>query len=127
MEIVAQGKNLPTLKELMSMLVTFGLTVFAWIFFRADSMSHALHYISEIFSSSLVTFPKFPEMPGALTTIVLVILFLLVEWQGREHQYALAHLGVKWHKPLRWAMYYGIIFAIIYFAGEEQQFIYFQF
>lgn len=127
MEIVAQGKNLPTLKELMSMLVTFGLTVFAWIFFRADSMSHALRYISEIFSSSLFTFPKFPEMPSALTTIMLVILFLLVEWQGREQQYAIAHLGVKWHRPLRWAMYYTIIFAIIYFAGEEQQFIYFQF
>jgi len=127
MEIVAQGKNFPTLKELMSMLVTFGLTVFAWIFFRADSMSHALRYISEIFSSSLFVFPKFPEMPSALTTILLVILFLLVEWQGREQQYALANLGVKWHRTLRWAMYYGIIFAIIYFAGEEQQFIYFQF
>ena len=34
---------------------------------------------------------------------------------------------IKWHKPLRWTMYYCIILSIIYFTGKEQQFIYFQF
>jgi len=127
MEIVAQGKTLPTIKEFIAMLATFGVTVFAWIFFRAENMGHAISYISEIFSSSLFTYPKFQDMAGALTTIVLVIVFILIEWQGREQQYAIAQFGLKWRRPIRWALYYVIIAAILYFAGEEQQFIYFQF
>jgi alginate O-acetyltransferase complex protein AlgI len=127
LEIVAQGKYLPTLKELSFMMITFGLTVFAWIFFRAASISHAISYISEILSDSIFTIPEFPGRGRSLTTIILVMGFILVEWLGREHQYAIANLGIRWIKPLRWAMYYGIIFSIFYFGGKEQEFIYFQF
>jgi alginate O-acetyltransferase complex protein AlgI len=31
------------------------------------------------------------------------------------------------NKPLRWLIYYAIVFAIFWFSGKEQQFIYFQF
>jgi alginate O-acetyltransferase complex protein AlgI len=127
LEIVAQGRIVPTLKEFLSMLTTFGITVFAWIFFRADSIGHAFSYISGIFSSALFSVPKFDGSGKALTTILLVILFLLVEWNGREQQYALAKIGLKWKRPLRYAMYYAIIVSIIWFGGKEQQFIYFQF
>jgi alginate O-acetyltransferase complex protein AlgI len=125
--IVAQGKYLPTTKELFAMLLTFGLTVFAWIFFRASSIEHAVGYISEIFSLSFFTIPKFPQMDRALITLILVGGFILVEWLGREGQYAISQLGSKWKRPLRYAMYYSIIIVIIWFGGKEQQFIYFQF
>ena len=59
--------------------------------------------------------------------LLLTALFFIIEWFGREQQYAIAHLGSNWYKPARWAMYYAIIFAIFYFTGKEQQFIYFQF
>lgn len=124
LETVAKGKFFPSIKELSFMLLTFGLTVFAWIFFRANDIGHAISYISEIFSSSLFTIPR---GYGSLTTIILVILFILIEWQGREGQYAIAHLGVKWKLPYRYAMYYAIIIAIFWFGGKEQEFIYFQF
>jgi D-alanyl-lipoteichoic acid acyltransferase DltB (MBOAT superfamily) len=124
---VAQGKLLPTLKELAHMLLTFGLTVFAWIFFRAENMGHAYSYISEIFSFSLFEIPKFAEMGMATITIILVGLFVLIEWKGREGQYAISHLGIKWSPPLRYAMYYAIIIAIFWFGGKEQEFLYFQF
>jgi alginate O-acetyltransferase complex protein AlgI len=127
LETVAKGKLFPNLKELSFMLLTFGLTVFAWIFFRADNIGHAISYISEILSSSLFSIPKFTDMRGGLTTIILVAIFVLVEWKGREGQYAIAHLGIKWKRPLRYAMYYAIIIAIFHFGGKEQQFIYFQF
>src|SRR5690606_34552897 len=42
LEIVAQGKYFPTWKEWLAMCITFGLTVFAWIFFRAENIGHAL-------------------------------------------------------------------------------------
>ena len=127
LETVAQGKLLPSIKELSFILLTFGLTVFAWIFFRAENIGHAISYISEILSSSLFEIPKFSGMRNALTTIVLVVIFVLLEWKGRESQYAIAHLGIKWKRPIRYAMYYAIIIAIFWFDGKEQQFIYFQF
>ena len=128
LEIVAQGKSLPSLKDLSFMLLTFGLTVFAWIFFRAENIGHAISYISEIFSPSLFSFPKFVGMSRALTTIILVAIFVLIEWKGREEQYAIAHIGQNWYRPIRWSFYSIIIFLIGMFMPTVQSpFIYFQF
>ena len=123
LEIVAQGKLVPTLKEFLNMGITFSLTVFAWIFFRAENVSHALSYISGIFTSSLFSFPTvFP-----LSLLGLLFVFFFIEWTGRERQYAIAHTGFKWARPLRWTFYYVLFFLIFLYAGKEQQFIYFQF
>lgn len=127
LDIVAKGKYLPTLTDLISIGITFNLTVFAWIFFRATNVANAFNYISEIFSSSLFTIPHFPGIEKIVPTVFLTGIFLIIEWLGREQQYAIAQLGVKWHKPVRWAMYYAIILIIYIFAGSEKQFIYFQF
>ncbi len=127
LDIVAKGRYLPTLREFLSMGLTFSLTVFAWIFFRAIDVTHAVNYISEIFSSSLFTIPYFVGIGLTPPIILTIILFLIVEWIGREEQYAIAQLGIKWYRPIRWAMYYAIIFAIYNLGGSEQQFIYFQF
>ena len=124
---VARGKLLPDLKEISFMLLTFGLTVFAWIFFRAENIGHAISYISEILSPSFFSIPKFAGMYNALITIILVGVFVLIEWFGREGQYAISNLGLKWKRPIRYAMYYAILIAIIWFGGKEQQFIYSQF
>ena len=123
LEIVAKGKNLPSFKELFSILSTFGLTVFAWIFFRSNSVGQALDFIAAIFSSSLFTMPS----QAPIILILLILAFVLTEWKGREQQYAIANLTVRLPRPLRWATYYLIILVIFYFAGAEQQFIYFQF
>lgn len=127
LDIVAQGKYLPTIKEVFQMGLTFGLTVFAWIFFRANNLEHAVNYISEIFSSSLFTFPKFEGDDSKKRLFILLFIFMIIEWQGRENQFATAKLGVKWSPIFRNAFYYAIIFAIFWFNGKEQQFIYFQF
>ncbi len=126
-EIVAKGKHLPTFKELSMMLITFALTVFAWIFFRAENIGHAFAYISEIMSSSLFEFPNFRNMRSGLTTLILIFLFLIIEWKGRNDEYAIEKFGLHWKRPLRMAFYYSLLFALYWFGGEEQQFIYFQF
>ena len=126
-DIVAQGKILPSLKELLYMLLTFGLTVFAWIFFRANTIGHAISYISEIFSSSLFSIPEFDKMKSALVIIILVTIFVIIEWNGRERQFAIANIGLNWHPLVRYTFYYTIIITIYWFGGNEQQFIYFQF
>ena len=126
LDIVAKGNRLPSLKEFFSIVITFSLTVFAWIFFRAENISHATHYISKIFSGSLFTVPYFP-IKDKFILIVLLAVFMAVEWWGREQQYAIARLGTMWSRPLRWVMFYAIVLAIYIFSGSKQQFIYFQF
>ena len=123
LETVAQGNILPTVKEFFQMTVTFSLAVLAWIFFRAENISHAFSYISGIFSRSLFSIPTIT--PRLL--MLLIIIFMVIEWLGREQQYAIAKLGLQWKRPIRYAMYYAIIIAIFWFAGKDQQFIYFQF
>jgi alginate O-acetyltransferase complex protein AlgI len=127
LDIVARGKLLPTFKEFFAIVVTFSFTVFAWIFFRASNVTHAVTYISKIFSCSLFTIPYFPGIGKSVSIVFLTALFVLIEWIGREGQYAISHLGRKLNTPYRWLMYYIIILSIYYFAGSEQQFIYFQF
>jgi D-alanyl-lipoteichoic acid acyltransferase DltB (MBOAT superfamily) len=128
MEIVAQGKLFPTVKEFFQIVVTFSLTVFAWIFFRAENMSQALSYLSGIFSKSLFSVPNWTFVNDARGTIIMVILFVLIEWLGREQQYAIANLELKYNKPLRWSFYVGIVFLLFMcMKTEETPFIYFQF
>jgi alginate O-acetyltransferase complex protein AlgI len=120
---VAEGRILPTVTELLQMVITFALTVFAWIFFRANNVTHALIYIKDMFSPSLFSKPKVISY----TVIMLVVLFIIIEWIGREQQYALAKFGLKWPRVLRWSFYYVLIIVILLFMGKEQEFIYFQF
>jgi alginate O-acetyltransferase complex protein AlgI len=120
---VAEGRLFPTARELFSMVVTFALTVFAWIFFRAESLTHAFAYIRSMCNESLFTKPT--VFPKALLLILPV--FILIEWLGREQQYAIANLGFKWPRPVRWSFYYVLIIFILMFMGKEQEFIYFQF
>ena len=122
-----QGKLFPSLKEISFMLLTFGLTVFAWIFFRAENISHAFSYTAGILSTSLFEIPKFAGMYDALITIILVGVFVLIEWIGREGQYAIESLVVKWPKYIRWTFYCFISVVIFLFSGNQQEFIYFQF
>src|SRR5690606_31308818 len=79
LETVAQGKIFPSLKEFFLMLMTFAMTVFAWIFFRANDIGHAVSYIGEILSPSLFTVPQFSNISGAMVTLMLIGVFVLVE------------------------------------------------
>ncbi|PDS26648.1 MBOAT family O-acyltransferase [Flavobacterium branchiophilum] len=123
LDIVAQGKWIPSFREMISMMVTFVLTTFAWIFFRAETVTKALSFIKVIFSKSLFTFP---DLFGK-TVVALCLVFFVLEWIGREQRYAIEKLGLRWPKIFRIAFYYALVAAIFYFSGAEQQFIYFQF
>ena len=123
LDIVAQDSFLPSLKELVSMGITFSLTVFAWVFFRSESVADAINYVLKILSKSLFSIPTI--RPTNL--FVLIFVFFIIEWFGRKQQYALANLEIYFPKFLRWVIYYAILLALFYFGGSEQQFIYFQF
>ena len=131
LDIVAKGKNFPSLKEFAMMLTTFTLTVIAWIFFRAENLTHALHYITDM-TTNIFNYKFYVQTYQMLSKIgfqflYLLFIFILIEWNGREGKYALENFGVKWYKPVRYSFYYGVILLLFLYGGKEQQFIYFQF
>ncbi|MEO6718909.1 MAG: MBOAT family O-acyltransferase [Ferruginibacter sp.] len=132
LDIVAQGKIFPSLKELISVVITFCLTTFAWIFFRADSLTAAFRYVKKIFSSSTFKLPNmsaFSGDPSVYFVLLLVMLFMIVEWLGRERQYAIAKIGHWSPVAARWSVYFTLVGVIYYFtfSGRGHLFIYFQF
>jgi D-alanyl-lipoteichoic acid acyltransferase DltB (MBOAT superfamily) len=120
---VAQGKHLPSFKEFYQIGITFSLTVLTWIFFRAENIGHALNYLSTIFSKTLFSIPEI--RPRNL--IVLITLFIIIEWIGRNEQYAIANILSKQKKIIKWVFYMSICFVIFLYQGKQQEFIYFQF
>ncbi len=85
LDVVAQGKYVPNIREFFAILLTFSLTVFAWIFFRAENIGHALQYITDIFKhpESFLLYGAYGEHKKV---ILLIIVFLIVEWFGKEGQ-----------------------------------------
>ena len=128
LDVVAENRAFPTIKELLSMLTTFSLTVFAWIFFRAESVSQAFSYIGGIFTKELF---RIPVIIGGgkkeLLVILLVVVFVIIEWIGRRNEYAIEKLFISKKRWIRWGFYYIIIGVIFSMLGKQQEFIYFQF
>ena len=128
---VAEGRMLPSLREFFSMVFTYLLTVFGWIFFRSESITSALAYIGKIFSQSLFTIPNIHSDETQLPLIIfvpIIISFFLVEWFQRDKQHALQIEMLKVPRFVRWAIYSFVIFLVgMYMPTGEMPFIYFQF
>lgn len=124
LNIVAQGKYLPNLKEFLLMSLTFILTVFAWIFFRAENIGHAISYINNIFSPTL--FESSEIFPLGL--LLLILFFLSIEWMNRNKQYGLEKFNKQKFKFLD-VLLLSIVFwsIVIWNSSKEVEFIYFQF
>jgi D-alanyl-lipoteichoic acid acyltransferase DltB (MBOAT superfamily) len=128
-EIVAQGKFLPTIKESFQIALTFGLTIFAWIFFRANNLEHAFDYIQRIFigiiqdpDAFLIVWKPYKQ------TIILIIFFVFVEWLGREKQHVFHIENTNLLYKIRWFMYVFVALQIFIFGNfNKTEFIYFAF
>lgn len=121
-DLVAQGKYLPSIKEFGQMSFTFFITLIAWVFFRADSVTHAFSYLKNMFTPSIFSKPNI--LP--YTVLLFVVLFIITEWLGRQGEYAIQHID-SINRPLRWSIYIILIILMFLYTGEEQTFIYFQF
>jgi len=127
-DLVAKDKKIPSLKELVNISVTFFIVVLTWILFRADNISHASEIFKGIFSVSLFTIPSFNGMEKALMLIIMITLFMIIEWVGREHNFAIERIGINRPRFIRWSFYSFLIFLIgMYMQTTETPFIYFQF
>lgn len=121
------NRRLPSFKALMQMLITFLLAVVGWIIFRATSISEAWQFLN-----GLATHWWFDGLIQGTKGIALMAPVFLLEWVQRHKQHALQFSGhgLCRYRPVRWAIYYLLIFAIYKLAlvqNVSQTFIYFQF
>jgi alginate O-acetyltransferase complex protein AlgI len=126
----------PTFHTSLRVLITFLLISFAWIFFRAKSISDVFYIVTHLFTglgnvAHLKVSAKSLFNLGldkydfyiALISIGLMELVHMIERKGD-----MRHLFSGKPVLLRWALYYILILFIIFFgAYKDQAFIYFQF
>jgi len=108
----------------VNILLTFILSCFAWIFFRANNLSDSVYIIKEIFN------PHGSFFIGEQDTLfysVIFILFLLV-CEGVKEYYPNFNLLNHSKVVVRYSAYTVLILLIILFGVfDGGQFIYFQF
>ncbi len=129
MDIVAFDKHLPSFKEFISIAATFALTLFAWIFFRADNLAHAIQYVNGVFSFSFFEVPDIGMNKKFFQTIFFIGILVVTEWfyRGHEFPFDFQNDRIKVSRPVRYLLYAVIVIVIVVFKGGQQEFIYFQF
>ena len=122
-DTVAEGKFLPSIKEIFQMGLTFLLIVIGWVFFRANTIGQAFEYLGGMIqfgtlrASYRFFFTGFPSWT--------IFLLLIAEWMQRNKQHGLEISNInEW---LRHIIYIILILCIVLYMGKNEQFIYFQF
>ena len=73
---VAEGRILPTLKELGQMLLTFFLSVFGWVIFRSENIEQAWEYVCRVCNESVFTIPEAKENSALFMNIIVLMVFV---------------------------------------------------
>ncbi|RMA59008.1 MBOAT family O-acyltransferase [Ulvibacter antarcticus] len=107
----------------LTIIYSFTLIMTSCIFFRSDSIGTAIAIIKRILS--FIPSENFSFVIGM--KILIIPILIITEVSTRFKAYPLEGLEKKIARPLRWLLYYTIIFALIRYAGPKEQFIYFQF
>lgn len=117
-------RDVPIIRDSLMIGVTFLLVMIGWVIFRAESIGHAFGYIGRMFSH----FIPAQNIQGK-TAIVWCVLLICLEWCGRKRETPLdlPGAGIFSLKGVRWACYVTLFMVTLIFAGQSQDFIYFQF
>lgn len=129
-DVVAKGRWMPSVRELLQMISTFFLAMLGWVVFRSPNLIFAFDYLKRMCSLSVFNVPN-TLMLGLGNSIVLgcflfVFILLFVEWIQREKKHG---LDIDWIRSplLRLGVYCGFAWLILFFMGVQESFIYFQF
>ena len=125
-DTVAANRILPTWREAGQMLLTFVLVVIGWIIFRAESITQAWEYLGGMWQwGTLKASYRFFTQSDVATTGWLIVLMLVVEWVQRNKLHAM-QLPVT-YRIINWLLYIALITIILFYGGQAETFIYFQF
>ena len=125
---VAEGRFLPTLKEIGQMLLTFFLAVIGWIIFRSATISDSVHYIVGLCDASLFSVPWMKTVNSFVLLVGSILMMIVIEWLQRNNEHGLS-LNKKLARPLvRWGLYLLVtLMVFVLQSNKAVQFIYFQF
>lgn len=123
-DVVAQNRLFPNLKEGCQMFITFLLVVIGWIIFRAENIHQAWDYIICMVTKFDFVLPAHGKDP-----LIYIAILLVVEWFQRGKQFGLQieEKGIFRHQAIRWTLYYVLFIITLLLAGQQEEFIYFQF
>lgn len=125
MDTVAAGKKMPSIKDASLISLNFCVVTFAWIFFRSDSFTDAVNYITQMFTMTDGSIDGLLLSMRMLLLLGFVTILFVLEWMQREHVHGL--FVVPKNSMLRHLLYFSIFFIIMWFGGTQADFIYFQF
>ena len=119
----------PKVRRMLQAVITFHLVTFAWIFFRAESLTKAISIVENIFTPSVVGLADIFSSPGGVDVIIGIVAIIFMELihliQGHG---GMRHMLMDRPIVLRWALLYILIFATLIFGKfTAEEFIYFQF
>lgn len=125
-DVVAQGRLLPSVRELFQLTITFFLAVIGWIIFRSENMPQAYEFLCRMFTTM---FDQGLYIAHGKRYLIWGFLMLLFEWLQRDKQHALqlSHKGLFRYAPARFTLYSVLVYIMFLYAGTVQTFIYFQF
>jgi len=107
--------------DLLAVFSTFTVLALARVFFKSHTVSEAMLYFKLMFNRSLFTKPDISR--GFL---LLLFLFLFAEYFQRNKKHLL-DIDFIPSRTVRYTLYLIILFVTLYFAGQSESFIYFQF
>jgi alginate O-acetyltransferase complex protein AlgI len=126
----------PLSTKVVRTLLTFVLVTFAWVFFRANSLSDAGYIISHFadwnvgFTSVFTPFEAGVLLPATEFWLSVILIILLLFADAVDFRRGLLTAWSQQHWVVRWATYYAagaaILFAFVY-GVTTQPFIYAQF
>jgi len=123
-----QLERIPRFHKALRIFVTFNIVAFAWIFFRANSISDALLMIGNMIPLDMAHFslPKAVDLNYLVVALIASALLFVVELIQRQPRIDDSLRATPgW---CRWSFYYVLIFAIILFGQRDaSQFIYTRF
>jgi D-alanyl-lipoteichoic acid acyltransferase DltB (MBOAT superfamily) len=113
----------------LRVLLTFNLVCFAWIFFRANSLSDAIYVSTHLVSrpAALVSFLNLFDPDRLWLTLAALGLAIAAAASDRE---TIASERFRSQRPVvRWAAYYALVAAILWSltSRRPEPFVYFQF
>ena len=114
--------NFNGLKTLFQILITFSMTTFAWIFFRAKSISDAILYHKNMFTNLNFDSQYLNNARYAPELLWLIGAFVLFEW---FHKYKTEPISGK-YENIKLLLCILAILALGVFS-DYKEFIYFQF
>ena len=116
------GFNFESVKTILNILLTFTITCFAWIFFRAKTISDAFSYIKRMCTESHFSIEYLAISRYNYELLYLIVFFILVEWNFRDKIEPISG-RFSW---LKLSLCLGAILALGVFS-DVKEFIYFQF